>query len=157
MARDARFDHLARGEEFRRRLSAKNRHNAVSIGLLLLVRWLQLAGLMAILWIAIRQHANVGAIAYAVAGVVALVFTLGLATVAERWSTGFRDLRPRYCSIYDPYFWWHERFWKLAIPAPVIDGTPFKVLAWRHSRRPDRATGLRRRLRDRREDARHDR
>ena len=31
--RDSRFDHLKTGEEFRRRLAAKNRHNAVTIGL----------------------------------------------------------------------------------------------------------------------------
>ena len=30
-------------------------------------------------------------------------------------STGFRPLRPQFCSIYDPYFWWHERFWKLSV------------------------------------------
>jgi non-ribosomal peptide synthetase-like protein len=51
--------------------------------------------------------------------------------LVERLSTMFRDLRPRYCSIYDPYFWWHERFWKLSWQPLILDGTPFKNLAWR--------------------------
>ncbi len=38
--RDTRFDHLRSGDEFRRGLAAKNRHNAVTAGLLLLVRWI---------------------------------------------------------------------------------------------------------------------
>jgi non-ribosomal peptide synthetase-like protein len=37
--RDKRFDHLARGDELRRRLAAKNRHNAVTIGFYLLAWW----------------------------------------------------------------------------------------------------------------------
>jgi hypothetical protein len=39
----------------------------------------------------------------------------------------------QYCSIYDPYFWRHERLWK--VPGEVylhtFDGTPFKNLVWR--------------------------
>ena len=30
---------------------------------------------------------------------------------------GFRRLQPQFCSIYDPYFWWHERLWK--VPADL--------------------------------------
>ena len=36
---DDRFDHLRTGEEFRRRLRAKNRHNLDTMGLFLAVRW----------------------------------------------------------------------------------------------------------------------
>jgi serine acetyltransferase len=43
---------------------------------------------------------------------------------------GFRHLKPQYCSIYDPYFWRHERLWKLLALAP-LNGTPFKPLIWR--------------------------
>jgi non-ribosomal peptide synthetase-like protein len=48
--------------------------------------------------------------------------------LVERAATGFRALRPRTCSIYDRYFWWHERYWKLAIPRLdlALAGTPFK-------------------------------
>jgi non-ribosomal peptide synthetase-like protein len=43
----------------------------------------------------------------------------------------FRDLQPEEVSIYDPYFWWHERFWKLSWQPLILDGTPFKNLTWR--------------------------
>ena len=43
----------------------------------------------------------------------------------------FRDLRPQYCSIYDPYFWSHERYWKLSWQPLILDGTPFKSVVWR--------------------------
>ena len=33
--------------------------------------------------------------------------------LVERTLTGFRPLRPRLCSIYDPVFWRQERLWKL--------------------------------------------
>jgi non-ribosomal peptide synthetase-like protein len=36
-----------------------------------------------------------------------------------------------YCSIYEPYFWWHERYWKLSVQPSILDGTPFKGLVWR--------------------------
>ena len=42
-------------------------------------------------------------------------------------------LKPRLCSYYEPYFWWHERLWK--VPADtylnVFNGTPFKNVIWR--------------------------
>ena len=43
---------------------------------------------------------------------------------------GFRRLKPQYCSIYDPYFWRHERLWKL-LAVPGFNGTPFKPVIWR--------------------------
>ena len=48
-------------------------------------------------------------------------------------SRGFRRLQPKYCSIYDPYFWRHERLWKVPGEAylHMFDGTPFKNLIWR--------------------------
>ena len=58
--------------------------------------------------------------------VVFLLFTMAYFIFVERASTGFRRLRPQYCSIYDPYFWWHERFWKLSL-------SPFDQAARRHT------------------------
>ena len=48
-------------------------------------------------------------------------------------SRAFRPLRPRYCSIYDPYFWRHERLWKMPGEAylHIFNGTPFKNVIWR--------------------------
>jgi non-ribosomal peptide synthetase-like protein len=42
-------------------------------------------------------------------------------------------LRPNGCSIYDPVFWRHERFWKVAEDQylQLFNGTPFKNIIWR--------------------------
>jgi len=48
-----------------------------------------------------------------VTGLVAVVFTVASSILVERGFMRFRPLRPRYCSIYDPSFWWHERYWEV--------------------------------------------
>jgi non-ribosomal peptide synthetase-like protein len=61
-----------------------------------------------------------------------LLFNFAFFVTVERALMRFGSLRPRYCSIYDPYFWWHERYWKLLAPlAGMFNGTPFKGLIWR--------------------------
>ena len=42
--------------------------------------------------------------------VATLIFSLAYFITVERALMRFRTLQPRYCSIYDPYFWWHERY-----------------------------------------------
>jgi non-ribosomal peptide synthetase-like protein len=129
--RDAKFDHVRRGDELRRHLAAKNKHNAVSIGLYLLAWWVFGFGATVLAWIAADLYGSVGAVAIALAGVLTLVFRVVHFTLVERLSTMFRALRPLYCSIYDPAFWRHERFWKLSWQPLMLDGTPFKSLTWR--------------------------
>ena len=69
------------------------------------------------------------------AGLLALsiLVTPAYFVLLERGIKGFRTLQPRYCSIYDPYFWRHERLWKVPGEAylHMFDGTPFKSLIWR--------------------------
>lgn len=61
-----------------------------------------------------------------------LGFTAGYYVLVERLVGGFRPLEPKLCSIYDPYFWWHERLWKVPDTyIQVFNGTPFKNLIWR--------------------------
>jgi len=69
----------------------------------------------------------------AVGAVAALVFSVAFHVVVERATTSFRALSPQFCSIYDPYFWWHERFWKMSEGAylGMFNGTPMKNLLWR--------------------------
>jgi non-ribosomal peptide synthetase-like protein len=62
--------------------------------------------------------------------IVLLLVTIAFSVLLERAATGFRALTPRFCSIYDSYFWKHERFWKMFAPNP-FNGTPFKVVIWR--------------------------
>jgi non-ribosomal peptide synthetase-like protein len=129
--RDSRFDHLKAGDGLRRRLAAKDRHNAVTIGLFLLVQWLFVLGVTILAAGALSLYPSLGAGAFAVAALLAIVFSSVYFALVERAATLFRDLRPMYCSIYEPYFWWHERYWKLGTQPNILDGTPFKGLVWR--------------------------
>ena len=182
---DHQFDHLGTKRRRRHRLKAKNRHNAATIGLHLLVRWLYLAGLALIALYAFGGDAVPGVprtdrAGAAVAGalriasgllrsttglstarldtavpdalrttvlgttvadvlrtaaaiLLALAFTVGYFVLVERAVTGFRALKPRFCSIYQPLFWRHERFWKVPSIAYIqmFSGTPFKTVVWR--------------------------
>jgi non-ribosomal peptide synthetase-like protein len=61
------------------------------------------------------------------------VWTIFLWVITEHLVTRFRRLRPQYCSIYDPYFWRHERYWKVNWSDfyGLLNGTPFKGMLWR--------------------------
>ncbi len=131
--RDHRFDHLSTGTELKRRLAAKNRHNAATMGLYLLVRYLYVVGLILVVFWRFGSRGLPGwaATFAAIAGM--LAFTLAYFVLVERAVTGFRPLQPRYCSIYQVPFWRHERYWKLHANAylAMFDGTPFKGMLWR--------------------------
>ena len=77
--------------------------------------------------------AGVGVLAWAVGVVVLLFFTIGYFVLAERAAQGFRPLAPLFCSLYDPRFWRHERFWKMIAPPIVMafSGTPYKNVVMR--------------------------
>jgi non-ribosomal peptide synthetase-like protein len=128
--RDRAFEHLETGAEFRRRLAGKNRYNLGTMGLFLLVRWFGFF-VVTLLWTTSEEiFQGARSLAIVTAVLTSLVFTVVYAALAERAVARFRSLRPRLCSIYDPYFWWHERLWKLSGPTP-FNGTPFKNLVWR--------------------------
>jgi non-ribosomal peptide synthetase-like protein len=131
--RDHQFDHLSSGPELKRRLAAKNRHNAGTMGLYLLVRYLYLVGVvLAAIWTFGSGNLS-GWAATSAAVVLGLAFTVGYFVLVERTVTGFRALQPRYCSIYQAPFWRHERYWKVNSNhyQHIFDGTPFKGLLWR--------------------------
>lgn len=130
--RDTRFDHLRTGDTLRRRLAAKNRYNLRSMALMLFVRWLHTFALTLFGLASVDLYGVLGQVV--IAGYLAL--TLAFSTVyfilVERCIGSFRALRPRLCSIYEPYFWWHERLWKVPDHfLNVFNGTPFKALVWR--------------------------
>ena len=73
-----------------------------------------------------------GTVTIFVAVVASITFNVAYGLFVEGAATGFRAMRPQYCSIYEPYFWWYERFWKLSGHQPRnLNGTPFKTLTWR--------------------------
>jgi non-ribosomal peptide synthetase-like protein len=131
--RDSRFDHMAKGEEFRRNLRMKNRYNLRTVGVVLLARWVYIFVLTLLAMAAAGNYQMFGAEAVAVQLVIVLLFSLVYFVLLERGVAGFRRLRPQLCSIYDPYFWWHERYWKLVLPQidRMLAGTPFKNIVSR--------------------------
>ena len=121
------------GDERRRRLRAKNRHNAVTAGIFLLVLLIDVYVLSLVALLSFDYYFHFGWPVVAVGAVAALVFTIAFHVVVERATTSFRALSPQFCSIYDPYFWWHERFWKMSAATylGMFNGTPMKNLLWR--------------------------
>ena len=128
--RDAEFDELKIEDAMNRLLPSKNRHNIISMVLFLAVRWFLLLAATFAAAIAVSAHSFLGVLAVAGAMLGLLVFRVLFTALVERSVMGFRRLKPQYCSIYDPYFWRHERLWKLLAVGP-FNGTPFKALIWR--------------------------
>jgi non-ribosomal peptide synthetase-like protein len=131
--RDSRFDHLKSGDEFRRRLAAKTRYNIATMGVFLLVRWIYFFGIILLGLVCADLYERFGASMLAIANVLIFLFSVAYFVLVEHISTGFRALSPQYCSMYEPYFWWHERVWKLLSPRylAMFNGTPFKNTIWR--------------------------
>jgi non-ribosomal peptide synthetase-like protein len=133
--RDTQFDYLREGEEFQRRLAGKNRHNLVTKALYLLSRWAMVIVSTFLFVAAVNlQNQGLGVFGYALATILAVAISVGWYLFVERWTLGFRNLSEKYVSIYDPYYWWHERHWKLSDNSALMalfNGTPFKGLVWR--------------------------
>ncbi|MET9876421.1 Pls/PosA family non-ribosomal peptide synthetase [Actinacidiphila glaucinigra] len=132
--RDSKFDHLKDGETFRRSLAAKNKHNVSTMALHLLARWVFFFWVALVVSVAADLYAVLGLSVIALANVLTLAFTVVDMVLSERIATGFRGLRPLYCSIYERPFWRHERYWKVTSVSEAImvfNGTPFKSAIWR--------------------------
>jgi non-ribosomal peptide synthetase-like protein len=125
--RDRQFERLNTAAQ-RHGLAAKNRHNAVTIGLHLLVRYLYVLGLLLIAVCPVWTWGWPDWASTLVAIVAVLAFTVGYFVLVERSVTLCWPLRPRLCSIYQPDFWRHERYWK--VPATsylqMFNGTAAK-------------------------------
>ena len=131
--RDGRFDRLRTGEEFRRRLHAKNCFNRRTMVLYLVHRWLSVCALTLCAITALALCDRDASVLTALLLAAAVLVTPVLFGLAEWAILGFRRLRPTFCSIYDPYFWRIERLWKFNedVLIQIFDGTPFKSLLWR--------------------------
>jgi non-ribosomal peptide synthetase-like protein len=130
--RDSRFNLKSR-DELRHRLAAKNKHNAVTMGLYLLVRWMYIFLLILLASSTAHLYQSFGAWAIALANLLVLLVSVVYWVLVERTVTGLQALRPLGCSIYERSFWRHERFWKLPAVAYLLifNGTPFKNVIWR--------------------------
>jgi non-ribosomal peptide synthetase-like protein len=116
-----------------KRLRAKNVHNAVTATLFLLSRWAFFFATLLVWQIALMNQPRYGVVSLLAATAVLSVGMILFFVVLERASLGFRRLQPKIASIYDPYFWSHERHWKLS-DTPIMQlfaGTPFKTMILR--------------------------
>ena len=131
--RDSAFDEMKTAEQLKLRLPAKNRHNGLTIALFLLLRWFEV---FVALWfgsVVLTHFEEVGALAVMI-GTLALGVALEALTIAIERITQIRHkLVPTFCSIYEVYFWEHERFWKFIGGAALglFSGTPFKSIILR--------------------------
>ena len=76
------------------------------------------------------------ALYFAIMAMVMMVILIPYYVFVDWTSLGFHRLQPQYCSIYDGYFWKHERYWKIGMSISnfllaMLNGTPFKNLVWR--------------------------
>ncbi len=126
--RQAYADPAVRRERIRR----KNIYNLKTVALSLLSNWAMVFAALFGLYVAALYYPLYGMLSLAAYGVGLLAVAIAHGTFGVWASTRFRRLRPQSVSIYDDYFWMHERYWKF-YQAPVhhlFRGTPFRnVLA----------------------------
>jgi non-ribosomal peptide synthetase-like protein len=117
----------------RARLAAKNAYNAVTALMFLASRWLAMFALLALWTAALAHYEGFGVLALFAAATVTMGGAIVYFLLLERVSLGFKRLTPKLASIYDPYFWFHERHWKLS-ESPITEmfaGTPFRPMMLR--------------------------
>jgi non-ribosomal peptide synthetase-like protein len=131
--RERLVDEPADETELRRRLARKNRSNLLTMAYFLVSRWLLVYATVWIVVGAVDRDQGFDQLALAATLLGVLFFTVVYFVLLERLSLGFRRLSPQYCSIYEPYFWHHERYWKLNDFGylEVFNGTPYKNVIWR--------------------------
>src|SRR6476469_5842182 len=121
-------------EETRRtRLRQKNRYNLVTALIFLAARWMSFFAALALWMAALAYYDRIGVFALFAATVAIAGASIVFFVLLERASLAFKRLEPKLASIYDPYFWFHERHWKLS-ESPItglFSGTPFRVLLLR--------------------------
>jgi non-ribosomal peptide synthetase-like protein len=119
--------------EQRKRLVRKNLHNALTVMLFLAFHWLAIF-LTIVCWDrALNYYSEYGVLSLFVVLNMTVAGSVVYYAAIERASTGFKRLEPSIATIYDPYFWSHERHWKLS-DTPIVNyfaGTPFRPLLLR--------------------------
>jgi non-ribosomal peptide synthetase-like protein len=121
-------------EETRRaRLRGKNAYNFVTALMFLMGRWMAVFAALALWSAGLASYDRFGVFALFAATVAITAGSLVFFVLLERASLAFRELEPKIASIYDPYFWFHERHWKLS-GSPItglFSGTPFRTMMFR--------------------------
>ncbi len=125
--RDSSFDDMKHGDEFRRRLAAKNMHNFITILWCLFARWTFVFLLTVLTGIAGDLYASLGAAAIALELVLFPVLGVAYWVLVDNIVRVFKPLPVLFCSIYEPAMWRHERYWKVPSTGylAAFAGTPF--------------------------------
>jgi non-ribosomal peptide synthetase-like protein len=126
------FPELTEPGAVRRLVRRKTWYNAGTLLASLASRTIQFMLLLQLAAAGFALYGRFGALAIAGALVAMLVVFTCYGLLMERAVMGFRRLRPKYVSIYDRYFWSHERLWKF-YTNPALAGTPFQNVLWRLS------------------------
>jgi non-ribosomal peptide synthetase-like protein len=110
------------------RIRRKNAFNIKTMGYFLLSAFvLAYAGMLG-LYVSVLYYPLYGQLSLAAFGLGFTAVAVAYLVFAEWASIRFRRLRPQTVSIYDDYFWLHERYWKF-YDSPIhslFKGTPFK-------------------------------
>jgi len=112
-----------------RQLHKKNRHNFVTAVLYLLSNWFLVFMEASFGLLMYAQYPEFGLWAVYVISAVGFLAGMAWMWVVERGVLKFGQLEPKIVPLRDPYFWFHERNWKLTglwFVAPIFSGTPFK-------------------------------
>jgi non-ribosomal peptide synthetase-like protein len=126
---NASFDEQTR----RARLRRKNSYNFITALIFLASRWVQLFAAFVLGQHAFASYDSLGILTFFGVIVALTAFSIAFSIVLERAVLGFKRLKPQLASIYDPYFWWHERYWKMS-RGPTLNlfaGTPFRGMLLR--------------------------
>lgn len=140
VARDHCFDHFKQPAILKRQLARKLRSNLVTLGLYFLSSCMIVSLGLLLSYGCFKLFGVSGAdgsgstilittLALSVASLAFIFLTVLFAIFCERLVCKFRRLKPLYCSLYDPLFWAHERFWKFHYTDGLLtlfNGTPMK-------------------------------
>jgi non-ribosomal peptide synthetase-like protein len=129
---NASFDEQTR----RTRLRRKNSYNFVTALIFLASQWVPMFAAFVLGQAGFASgifNDRFGIFTFFAIIVALIAFNMAFFIVLERAVPGFKRLKPQLASIYDPYFWWHERYWKLtAFPIlTMFAGTPFRGMLLR--------------------------
>jgi len=119
--------------ELRRGLRAKNRHNTITLALMVLSLWILFFVDVVLYLVALDLWASLGALAFALATAGIFVVTIAYNLLLDRLVRPLMLLVPQGCSIYDRAFWRHERYWKIASInyLQAFNGTPLRPVLLR--------------------------
>jgi non-ribosomal peptide synthetase-like protein len=126
--RDREFNTALDDEARQQRIQKKNAHNIVTVVLFLLGNWLFTSVALLLGYAAVFYYPQLNILSVLGAAALLSFVTVLYFAFLERASLGFKPLQPKVVSIYDQYFWFHERHWKFCeSPLQTLyKGTPFK-------------------------------